>query len=215
VAGRHRRPRPSRATPARAAGVLGAAALTVPVTGATALADAPPSLPGTPTAPKAGAQQATDTAASPVRGEAVVQEASEHEGKPYRWGAEGPGSFDCSGFTQYVYDEVGVALPRTADQQRDAVPRVPKSDMQRGDLVFFHDSTGFVYHVGIYAGGGEVWAATKPGDTVRTQDIWTSAFTVGRPHVRPGQAADLTQEGVDLAKQRADLERERALRPQV
>ncbi|KHF42387.1 hydrolase [Saccharomonospora viridis] len=51
--------------------------------------------------------------------------------------------------------------------------------MRPGDLLFFHEG-GNVYHVGIFAGKGKMWAAPEPGDVVRMQDIWTESFTVGR-----------------------------------
>ncbi|PRX48729.1 NlpC/P60 family protein [Prauserella shujinwangii] len=116
--------------------------------------------------------------AAPV-GRRIVEVAASLAGTPYRYGAEGPGSFDCSGFTRYVHRQVGIALPRTSSQQRAAVPHLAKHAKRPGDLVFFHDG-GSVYHVGIYAGGNQIWAAPEPGDVVRRQDIWTSAYTVGR-----------------------------------
>jgi cell wall-associated NlpC family hydrolase len=109
----------------------------------------------------------------------IVDAAAAQAGKPYSYGSEGPSSFDCSGFTQYVHRQVGIELPRTSSQQRAEVPEIAKSDMVPGDLVFFHDG-GTVYHVGIFAGSGQMWAAPESGDNVRRQDIWTDAYTVGR-----------------------------------
>ncbi|TWE22821.1 NlpC/P60 family protein [Prauserella muralis] len=113
-------------------------------------------------------------------GQRVVGSAADQAGEPYSYGANGPDSFDCSGLTQYAHKLAGIELPRTSSQQRAAVREVAKSDKRPGDLVFFHNSDGSVYHVGIYAGGNQLWAAPESGDVVRKQDIWTGAYTVGR-----------------------------------
>lgn len=113
------------------------------------------------------------------KGEEIVDIAAQQAGDPYTWGAVGPDQFDCSGLTQYVHAKAGIELPRTAQQQREALPRISKNEMLSGDLLFFHEG-GNVYHVGIFAGKGRMWAAPEPGDVVRIQDIWTESFTVGR-----------------------------------
>ena len=129
--------------------------------------------------PLAAAVQPTPAHASTF-GERVVSEASRHYGKPYSWGATGPSSFDCSGFVGYVYRQFGVSLPRTSRDQYAAIPHVSQSSKAVGDLIFTYDSGG-IYHVGIYAGSNKMWAATKSGDIVRPQTIWTSSYVVGRP----------------------------------
>jgi peptidoglycan DL-endopeptidase CwlO len=111
-------------------------------------------------------------------GSRAVAIASQQAGEPYVYGAAGPNSFDCSGFTQYVYGRLGVGLPRTAAQQANAVRSVPRSSARPGDLIFIGSPA---YHVGIYAGGGRFWTAPKPGDVVRLQPIWSSNYRVGRP----------------------------------
>ncbi|CAM2836113.1 C40 family peptidase [Saccharomonospora xinjiangensis] len=116
--------------------------------------------------------------ATPI-GERIIDIAARQAGDPYVYGAEGPDQFDCSGLTQYVHARVGIDLPRTSRQQRAALPELPKSAMRPGDLLFFHEG-GRVYHVGIFAGDGRMWAAPEPGDVVRLQNIWTESFTVGR-----------------------------------
>lgn len=117
--------------------------------------------------------------AAPSRGQQVVDEAASHEGKPYEYGADGPDSFDCSGLTQYVYQQVGVELPRTSQQQYDAVEHLSQSEAQPGDLIFFSGGGG-VYHVAIYAGGNQMWTAPQSGDSVQLDDIFDD-YTVGRP----------------------------------
>lgn len=113
------------------------------------------------------------------RGDRVVQAAAAQAGKPYAGGGAGPGSFDCSGLTAYAHRQVGISLPRTASAQRAAVRPVSQHDKKPGDLIFF-SSGGRVYHAGIFAGGNRMWAAPSSGDVVRLQNIWTSAYTVGR-----------------------------------
>jgi uncharacterized protein with LGFP repeats len=117
--------------------------------------------------------------------QAVLDEAARQQGKPYQYGATGPDSFDCSGFTGYVYRQLGVYLPRTASDQYAALPKVAQADKQPSDLVFTYDSSGTIYHVGIYAGNNQMWAAPKTGDYVRLQTIWTSSYKVAR--VVPGE----------------------------
>lgn len=109
----------------------------------------------------------------------LVDVAASQAGKPYSYGANGPQQFDCSGFTQFVHRQVGIALPRTTGEQHQAVRSVPNHAKAPGDLVFFHEG-GDVYHVGIYAGGDHVWAAPESGDVVRKQEIWTDSYSTGR-----------------------------------
>jgi peptidoglycan DL-endopeptidase CwlO len=113
------------------------------------------------------------------RGAAAVAEAARHVGKPYRFGATGPSSFDCSGFVQYVYGRVGVSLPRTSAQQAAAARSVPRGSEQLGDLIIFR-SGGTVTHIGIYAGEGTMWVARRTGTTITRQKIYSSTYSVGR-----------------------------------
>jgi len=115
--------------------------------------------------------------AAQTRGEEVIRLASNEAGDPYVYGAAGPSSFDCSGFTMYVFAQVGVSLPHSSSAQ--AAVAQPVSDPQIGDLVFFTGSGG-VYHVAIYAGDGQIWHAPRSGDVVRLEPIWTSSVFYGR-----------------------------------
>jgi cell wall-associated NlpC family hydrolase len=94
----------------------------------------------------------------------IISVARRYLGAPYRWGATGPNAFDCSGFTSFVYRQVGVRLPRVSRAQIGAGQRVNRSDLQPGDLVFFGSP---IHHVGIYAGGGMYIHAPHTGSTVR------------------------------------------------
>lgn len=121
-------------------------------------------------------------AAAVKRGKLIVKVAARYKGKPYRYGATGPKAFDCSGFTRFVVKKAAkVQLPRTAAQQHKAkkLKKIKKSKRMVGDLVFFHRG-GTIGHVGIYAGGGKMWAAPKPGDKVKKQKIYSSKVSYGR-----------------------------------
>lgn len=127
---------------------------------------------------------AVPTAGSPAhaadsRTERVLEIAATQHGKPYRYGASGPHAYDCSGFTSWVFRKVGIALPHQSSAQYAMTKHVSQGAKRPGDLIFMHDSGG-IYHVGIYAGGNTMWAATKTGDIVRKQTIWSSSYKVGR-----------------------------------
>ncbi|MEU6313150.1 NlpC/P60 family protein [Streptomyces sp. NPDC047014] len=89
-------------------------------------------------------------------------------GKPYVWGATGPGSYDCSGLTQAAWRAAGVGLPRTTYTQINAGRRVSRDQLAPGDLVFFYSG---VTHVGLYVGNGQMVHAPRPGSTVRLAPI--------------------------------------------
>ncbi|MFI6145330.1 NlpC/P60 family protein [Streptomyces sp. NPDC051109] len=89
-------------------------------------------------------------------------------GKPYVWGATGPGSFDCSGLTQAAWRSAGVSLPRTTYTQINAGHRVSRDQLAPGDLVFFYAG---VTHVGLYIGNGQMIHAPRPGSTVRVAPV--------------------------------------------
>jgi cell wall-associated NlpC family hydrolase len=108
----------------------------------------------------------------------AITEARKHFGAPYRWGATGPRSFDCSGLTHYVFARLGVRLPRTAAAQYSAIHHIAPSHKRVGDLIFKYNSGG-IYHVGIYAGNGRMIAATHTGDVVRYSPV-SGRYKVGR-----------------------------------
>ncbi len=83
----------------------------------------------------------------------LLEEAKKHLGKPYVYGGSGPYSFDCSGFTSYVYRQLGYNLNRTAAGQYSNGYYVSKSQLQPGDLVMF--GRGYINHVGIYIGNNQ------------------------------------------------------------
>jgi peptidoglycan DL-endopeptidase CwlO len=110
----------------------------------------------------------------------VLREAAKLKGTPYRYGGTTTRGFDCSGYTGYVYKKAGHKLPRTARQQYSATKHITRRTAKPGDLVFFRNGGGGVYHVGIYAGGNMLWHASKPGRPVAKAKIWTSSVAFGR-----------------------------------
>ena len=106
-------------------------------------------------------------------------------GRPYVWGAEGPHSFDCSGLTQYVYQEVGIDLPRRAIEQSKIGERAGRR-FERGDLLFFSNDSrrSLVTHVGLYEGDGVMIDASKRHGRVRRDDLddpfWVERFMFAR-----------------------------------
>ncbi|CAL9434211.1 hypothetical protein SUDANB15_02098 [Streptomyces sp. enrichment culture] len=121
-------------------------------------------------AARSGRADLTGPAAAPAsaRAAAAVAAARSALGRPYAWGANGPGSFDCSGLTQWAYAQAGVSLPRTSQAQRYAGRRVPLSEARPGDLVLYRSDAS---HVGMYVGDGRVIHAPYPGAPVRHDPV--------------------------------------------
>ncbi|WP_294515590.1 C40 family peptidase [uncultured Intestinimonas sp.] len=93
---------------------------------------------------------------SSALGDQIVALAKQYLGTPYVLGGNGPSSFDCSGFTKYIYAQFGYSLNRTATDQLQNGVSVSRDELQPGDLVFFKYNTSKpVSHVGIYIGNGE------------------------------------------------------------
>ncbi|WP_216364203.1 PcsB-like coiled-coil domain-containing protein [Enterococcus cecorum] len=104
-------------------------------------------------------------------GSAIVAEAYKHIGKPYVWGAKGPDTFDCSGFTRYVYLQVtGRDIGGWTVPQEGAGTVIPVSQAQPGDL-YFWGSRGSSYHVAIALGGGSYIHAPQPGESVKVGSV--------------------------------------------
>ncbi len=134
-----------------------------------------------------GGQSGTTGVGLSAGGAGAVQAAESQLGVPYVWGGESPkGSpdpgFDCSGLTQWSWAQVGVDLPRTAQEQYDAIAHVAMSDLEPGDLIFWDDGTSSVKHVGMYVGNGDVIDAPETGEVVQIQPIWTYGLVgAGQP----------------------------------
>ncbi|WP_373598574.1 SH3 domain-containing protein [Paraclostridium bifermentans] len=117
--------------------------------------------------------------------DAVISLGMQQLGKPYVWGAEGPNSFDCSGFTQYVFkNAAGINLPRVSREQARFGTAISRSNLQKGDLIFFDtDHNGSVNHVGIYMGNNEFIHASSGAKKVvisQLNSFYSSAYTNAR-----------------------------------
>lgn len=97
-------------------------------------------------------------------------------GKPYKWSAEGPDSYDCSGLVYYIYGKLGISLPRVARDQAGAGTYVSKDELKYGDLVFFARDGKNINHVGIYVGNGEMVHAPQTGDVVKKTTIMSGYY---------------------------------------
>ena len=102
------------------------------------------------------------------RGAQVVAIAMRYLGVPYKWGGASPSTgFDCSGFTMYVFAQIGVSLPHYAAAQYGLGRPVSKSELAPGDLVFFRG----LGHMGMYIGGGNFIHAPRTGDVVKISSL--------------------------------------------
>ena len=111
------------------------------------------------------------TTSVPGKGATVVETAKKYIGYSYKYGATGPTSFDCSGFTSYIFKLHGVSLSRTAKAQYGNGTAVSRSNLQPGDLVMFGPSVSGINHVGIYIGGGQIVHAATPSRGVTIDTI--------------------------------------------
>jgi cell wall-associated NlpC family hydrolase len=120
------------------------------------------------TTTRTSAPATVNAAPAPTGG--IIGIAASLSGIYYRYGGTTTAGFDCSGFTSYVYRQVGKSIPRTAEAQRAASSKV--SNPVPGDLIFF----GYpAYHVGIYAGGNMMYDSPRTGKTTGLHVIWTQS----------------------------------------
>ncbi len=154
----------------------------VTTTSATALTDAEMSATVTAAAAQTSSRQ-SKAARQQQLARKAVEVAKKQLGDPYRWGASGPGAFDCSGLVQYAWRKAGVDIPRTTWSQRSGVKKkVAWSKLKPGDLIF----TSGGGHVGMYVGKGKMIHSPHTGAVVRIDklDAYRKSSFVGA--VRPG-----------------------------
>ena len=155
--------------------------------------------PGTPAAPAtpAEAPAAVGTApalptaalAAPPMARAVVTRALDYLGTPYRRGGATPGGgFDCSGLTQYVFQQEGITIPRTVLEQFGIGKKVDPDHVRAGDLLFFSTSGRGASHVGIALGDGSFVHAPTSRGTVRIEALsgryWATRLLGARRVIR-------------------------------
>jgi cell wall-associated NlpC family hydrolase len=116
------------------------------------------------------------------QGARILAAGERYLGTPYRWGGTSQTSgFDCSGFVQRVFADLGVSLPRVSvDQARAGTPVASLAEARPGDLVFWHADGRRPNHIGIYAGDGRMLVAPRTGDVVRYQDITRTPHVIRR-----------------------------------
>lgn len=156
--------------------VAGAAEVQIPETGYTVDVPGLEDVPGIQDVPgysdyvvqnnTAGGSSAPAAPAS--EGQRIVEIAQSKIGAPYVYGASGPNAFDCSGFTSWVYAQVGKQIPRTSQAQVSAGTPVAYNDLQPGDIVSFY---GGASHVGIYIGDGKIIDALNSGTPVGVRTL--------------------------------------------
>jgi len=115
---------------------------------------------------------------------AVIAFARAQLGEPYVWGGAGPNVWDCSGLTMMAWRQAGVRLSHYTGYQWAETDRVPLSQLQPGDLVFFGTSGPNSHHVGLYIGGGQMIHAPNPSTVVKIASIYSMSDLLpygGRP----------------------------------
>jgi peptidoglycan DL-endopeptidase CwlO len=168
--------------------VLPARAAVVPL-----IAQAAPALPvATGSAGGTGITAADGPGLSAGQTRAFLAAALSRVGKPYVWGGSGPDVFDCSGLVQWSLRQAGITMPRVAADQARTGPLVSLSDLQPGDLLFYHtDPTApsYISHVAIYLGNGEMVQAPEPGLDVEVVPAVVGGGFAGAVRVYPRVAA--------------------------
>lgn len=111
---------------------------------------------------------------------AAIAEAKRQLGKPYVWGAAGPDSFDCSGFTLWAWRAGGVSLPHYSGAQYSSTTHIPMSAIQPGDLIYYQSPSE---HVALYIGGGQIIHAPHAGGVVQYDSLyyWNTSMMASRP----------------------------------
>jgi cell wall-associated NlpC family hydrolase len=141
---------------------------------------------GAPEGPSQVPAWAWSSGASVTQGDIAANWALTQLGKPYQWGGAGPGSYDCSGLTMDAWAQAGVQLAHWTGYQWLSGPRVPLTDLQRGDLLFYatnNSDPATIHHVGIYIGDGMMVDAPFTGAFVRIDSIYQPGIPIGA--VRP------------------------------
>lgn len=118
----------------------------------------------------------------------VVAIAKKYLSVPYRFGGTTPSGFDCSGFAAFVYDKVGISLPRTSEDQYRAGATVSRANLQPGDMVFFQNTyKSGISHSGIYLGNNQfISATTSRGIAIDSlsSSYWAPKFVSGKRFIK-------------------------------
>lgn len=117
----------------------------------------------------------TESVATNASSSSIIGVAAQYTGIPYVWGGTTTAGFDCSGYTQHVFAQAGISIPRTAAAQQDAA--TPVSEPAVGDLVFYGAPA---WHVGIYAGDGMMYDSATPGTSTAKREVFSGVTGYGR-----------------------------------
>ena len=125
---------------------------------------------------------------APSTAEKIIATAKQHLGKPYVYGTSGPNTFDCSGFTSFVFKKYGYSLLRSAQQQGydSRFEKLSRSELKMGDLVFFNtvSDSDLSDHAGIYIAKGDFIHASSGGGKVMISNLdsgyYNRVFSWGR-----------------------------------
>ena len=138
--------------------------------------------------------QAAGRAVSQTKITTLLNAALSRVGMPYRYGAAGPKSFDCSGLVQWSFARAGVGMPRVAADQAMTGPAVPITQLEPGDLLFYRTqraNPAYISHVAIYIGNGKMVQAPRPGEKVQVVVANPALNFAGAVSVDPTIAAGL------------------------
>ena len=128
---------------------------------------------------------ASASASESSKADEVIATGLDYLGTKYQYGAPAgvTYAFDCSSFTQYIFKKIGIKLPRTSSAQASKGEKVAKSDLQKGDLVFFKSpKSSKISHVAVYIGSNKILHAS--GDAVKisklTSSYWKKNYVTAR-----------------------------------
>ena len=115
--------------------------------------------------------------------EKAIKFARAQLGEPYRWGAAGPDSWDCSGLTMVAWQQGGVSLPHYSAAQYSQTKHISIANLRPGDLVFWGTSPKTIHHVALYIGSGQIIHAPRTGQPVQINSLyyWVPPDYAGRP----------------------------------
>ncbi len=155
----------------------------------TTVTETPAEPPADTTTDTPAAEPVTTPVTGTVDGSSVAALAQQYLGVPYVYGGSSPSGFDCSGFTMYIFSQVGIKLPHGATSQLSYGTAVSRSELQPGDLVFFQDYGAVASHAGIYIGGDQFVHASSSSYNGRcvvisslTETYYDSHYYTARRH---------------------------------